>query len=169
MLYCCSFLALLVFPTCVGVFLTSNPVRDHNKGLPHVRGGVSLMGRAPWGSTSSSPRAWGCFYPQLYGGSRYHVFPTCVGVFLTRASRPPAGRSLPHVRGGVSAAPALSRFLTESSPRAWGCFRGRKSLALCRRVFPTCVGVFPWAAPALVPGASLPHVRGGVSDCKAER
>ena len=50
-----------------------------------------------------------------------------------------------------------------SSPRAWGCFRRRHSGWLARRVFPTCVGVFPAGLPPVSDRISLPHVRGGVS------
>jgi len=46
------------------------------------------------------------------------------------------------VRGGVSISSARCSSLLESSPRAWGCFRGGRSRHERRDVFPTCVGVF---------------------------
>ena len=52
---------IMVFPTCVGVFLT-------------------CMSRASY-SLSSSPRAWGCFWRADYRHEHDMVFPTCVGVF----------------------------------------------------------------------------------------
>ena len=52
----------LVFPTCVGVFLSPEPSGMTEIGLPHVRGGVSVVS----GLSSINP----------------FVFPTCVGVFL---------------------------------------------------------------------------------------
>ena len=132
-----------VFPTCVGVFLTFTISGTGTGCLPHVRGGVSDA--------------------SVVHTADVKVFPTCVGVFqnwrILRCSR----RCLPHVRGGVSAYRRTSFSLHRSSPRAWGCFLlvGRKRGAV--RVFPTCVGVFPfclWPSPT---AAGLPHVRGGVS------
>ena len=56
-----SAIELRVFPTCVGVFLTSVLTLGIRYCLPHVRGGVShtdgTLPRTIW----SSPRAWGCF------------------------------------------------------------------------------------------------------------
>ena len=51
----------------------------------------------------------------------------------------------------------------ESSPRAWGCFQQLLIVDECHRVFPTCVGVFPWRTGSFCRPAGLPHVRGGVS------
>ena len=53
------------------------------------------------------------------------------------------GGSLPHARGGVSMALAMSGVTERSSPRSWGCFSTRASRAMMRDVFPTLVGVFP--------------------------
>ena len=50
----------------------------------------------------SSPRAWGCFYPQIIYLIDEAVFPTCVGVFLAFSAIGGFNTSLPHVRGGVS-------------------------------------------------------------------
>ena len=72
-------------------------------------------------------------------------------------------RGLPHVRGGVSDEKRMPRRGRQSSPRAWGCFRGKTLGVSMNSVFPTCVGVFP---PLFLGGGkekSLPHVRGGVS------
>ena len=33
--------AVMVFPTCVGVFLKQSPAVHGHDGLPHMRGGVS--------------------------------------------------------------------------------------------------------------------------------
>ena len=53
--------AVLVFPTCVGVFPCRWRSSRPASGLPHVRGGVS-HGRHPLPRREvSSPRAWGCF------------------------------------------------------------------------------------------------------------
>ena len=76
---------------------------DDTYGIPHMRGGVSLIKQ-----TSSHESK---------------VFPTCVGgvsgVMVLAKAR---FRSIPHMRGGVS---ALEKILTQSveySPHAWGCF-----------------------------------------------
>ena len=55
--------------------------------------------------------------------------------------------SLPHVRGGVSGGATLSEAGKASSPRAWGCFFEKRLYKAKKKVFPTCVGVFPSAPP----------------------
>ena len=132
-----------VFPTCVGVFLTSTSVTSSSLRLPHVRGGVSNILSSGRGSYASSPRAWGCFYPSKSNQGLDSVFPTCVGVFPPPFAFCRAEGCLPHVRGGVSGGAYIRGESMVSSPRAWGCF--------CEDVKPcsTC--------------SSLPHVRGGVS------
>ena len=91
------------------------------------------------------------------------VFPTPVGVFLATRRRLDLHRSLPHARGGVSRICAVRAIAGASSPRPWGCFRGRDRGARLLPVFPTPVGVF--LSDGSTPGAaiSLPHARGGVS------
>ena len=93
---------VLVFPTCVGVFL--NVVYDSttNRSLPHVRGGVSSTNRTAIKIVASSPRAWGCFHLSLRPVAEPEVFPTCVGVFLLATEIGAGATGLPHVRGGVS-------------------------------------------------------------------
>ena len=111
-----------VFPTCVGVFLTSGRGEDHIVCLPHVRGGVSPSFTSRSGNHMSSPRAWGCFSDSPGFLFLSGVFPTCVGVFLTAAALIWLSRCLPHVRGGVSAPGDPRNAQRQSSPRAWGCF-----------------------------------------------
>ena len=72
----------VVFPTHVGVFLEEGPAICAGCGLPHARGGVSLVKGKIRGMLASSPRTWGCFQILLHVGGW--------------------GRSLPHARGGVS-------------------------------------------------------------------
>ena len=74
-----------VFPTCVGVFPLSHWRPLCHSCLPHVRGGVSARVSAGRRKTSSSPRAWGCFFSLTDTRLLYRVFPTCVGVFLIRS------------------------------------------------------------------------------------
>ena len=159
-----SAIELRVFPTCVGVFPFSGCCATRRKRLPHVRGGVSgdRQGgqRAPW----SSPRAWGCFYIFYIIYRCVFVFPTCVGVFLTTCRLTSTCDGLPHVRGGVSRLKFVGERLSESSPRAWGCFHNPVCRARVSLVFPTCVGVFPAWIRLWRPTRGLPHVRGGVSD-----
>ena len=111
--------------------------------LPHARGGVSIDDAPDPFRLGSSPRPWGCFYPNLIFWQKVTVFPTPVGVFLYRDASCAEAPGLPHARGGVSNQPQIT-----SPPSA---------------VFPTPVGVFP---PEEFNGAmrfSLPHARGGVS------
>ena len=52
----------MVFPTPVGVFLTSKDRIGLVTGLPHARGGVSGVFIYKAFSDLSSPRPWGCFH-----------------------------------------------------------------------------------------------------------
>ncbi len=69
----------MVFPTPVGVFLTESFPLPEFPGLPHARGGVSILEKRKW--------------------KRVSVFPTPVGVFLDLADICKAVASLPHARG----------------------------------------------------------------------
>ena len=132
-----------VFPTHVGVFLFLHVIAIRCWRLPHARGGVSTGSPPARADATSSPRTWGCFYHEFPNGFERTVFPTHVGVFL---SRPPRGTKR-----------------IQSSPRTWGCFSTRRDISACRTVFPTHVGVFPPSRCAWLSTAGLPHARGGVS------
>ena len=112
-----------VFPTHVGVFLSTNSFSYANLGLPHARGGVSDVMSYSITIAESSPRTWGCFWRFHTLHDKRGVFPTHVGVFphlrhdLSRSSR------LPHARGGVSFLRRKISAQWGSSPRTWGCFR----------------------------------------------
>ena len=152
-----------VFPTCVGVFQTVSRKARKSICLPHVRGGVSRPWRPSASAGRSSPRAWGCFLLLIFGYKKSHVFPTCVGVFLTRFQKIRKALSLPHVRGGVSIRGELEDYFEGSSPRAWGCFFISGRTKPGGPVFPTCVGVFLHHNNPALKKTRLPHVRGGVS------
>ena len=74
-------MTVVVFPTCVGVFLADLFLEAFIRGLPHVRGGVSMERIFRNFGEKSSPRAWGCFSRLSRTSVRKGVFPTCVGVF----------------------------------------------------------------------------------------
>ena len=114
----------------------------------------------------SSPHAWGCFSFALALDKSGSVFPTCVGVFLNTKDIARIAGSLPHMRGGVSAAKKSHQQLVESSPHAWGCFYPVACLFAWCEVFPTCVGVFLLIIVSPPPRYCLPHMRGGVSHRK---
>ena len=133
----------VVFPTPVGVFLSTANSSMSRRRLPHARGGVSE------GRIART-------FARL-------VFPTPVGVFLGSILLEFFKRSLPHARGGVSEVPACLAASVKSSPRPWGCFRpvhGRHGPDL---VFPTPVGVFLFSRTRCRTLAGLPHARGGGS------
>ncbi len=139
-----------VFPTPVGVFLSSMVGASGSAGLPHARGGVSQGEIITHEVERSSPRPWGCF--------------------LCCAHHQDCRRRLPHARGGVSAILATLYPTAMSSPRPWGCF----SLSGLKRptpaVFPTPVGVFPGYRALISATLCLPHARGGVSaEYRAQR
>ena len=50
-----------VFPTPVGVFLDRSTGLELYIGLPHARGGVSVIAALADFLDPSSPRPWGCF------------------------------------------------------------------------------------------------------------
>ena len=107
-----------VFPTCVGVFPCLCRLRLRMLSLPHVRGGVSLSAATSRLTSTSSPRAWGCFSEDDAFDFVYTVFPTCVGVFRLLKLQLSLYLCLPHVRGGVSVV-TMADFVAEvSSPRA---------------------------------------------------
>ena len=136
--------------------------------LPHARGGVSPQQHLGTARIQSSPRTWGCFrlhHPRL---SMSNVFPTHVGVFLVRFLHKRPILSLPHARGGVSAACVPLSHAKRSSPRTWGCFCRRLMREIDDLVFPTHVGVFPGQSPRLDQRQRLPHARGGVSSREIE-
>ena len=179
-----AFLLSLVFPTHVGVFPFSQPAGAILKGLPHARGGVSVVVLVKRSAKRVFPTHVGVFpiipavlpkelrLPHARGGvSTFShcptgatlVFPPHVGVFpLAYSSRPPWQR-LPHARGGVSFCllSGFERF--ESSPRTWGCFQSAGRQNINSAVFPTHVGVFLLPAGNTETAACLPHARGGVS------
>ena len=135
-------------------------------GLPHARGGVSYAHPNPTQNNPSSPRPWGCFCWLWLFDIQFVVFPTPVGVFLTKEAKRRFYGSLPHARGGVSKYLFQRDTFWRSSPRPWGCFpqRGRAQARL--HVFPTPVGVFLYCLVTSVYHHRLPHARGGVSDRK---
>ena len=71
--------------------------------------------------------------------------------------------SLPHACGGVSLGVYLRDDKGVSSPRLWGCFRGRVPGSPDQRVFPTPVGVFLADGQCGAGQGGLPHACGGVS------
>ncbi len=152
---------VLVFPTCVGVFLYVVTLGDELRGLSHMRGGVSGRSAAVIAYELSSPHAWGCFLYVTLLFLSLCVFPTCVGVFLDKAYKGMKATSLPHMRGGVSRPYGGHSCSTRSSPHAWGCFCQDNVAQAGRRVFPTCVGVFLTYAGAWPRRRCLPHMRGG--------
>ena len=111
-----------VFPTPVGVFPYTVRIQIRTEGLPHARGGVSIVVSVVCFECLSSPRPWGCFYFGVAQRRRRVVFPTPVGVFPTSTPHAIAAISLPHARGGVSHCQKVNLIQSRSSPRPWGCF-----------------------------------------------
>ena len=152
-----------VFPTPVGVFLFHVGSLALGECLPHTRGGVSSASHPPRPQVKSSPHPWGCFLILSWFVPLTRVFPTPVGVFpirrMTRDNMP----CLPHTRGGVSIWVRELPDYPGSSPHPWGCFFMHRRLAERNAVFPTPVGVFPFAHTGQTAYRGLPHTRGGVS------
>ena len=152
--------ASIVFPTHVGVFLASKYAIVFDRGLPHARGGVSLICIWSFPVAESSPRTWGCFSWANHRCYMNPVFPTHVGVFLRAfCPRSPSPR-LPHARGGVSASRPYATAFCQSSPRTWGCFCYSGDPKIGLFVFPTHVGVFLKRRIRSAFGLCLPYARG---------
>ena len=149
-----------VFPTHVGVFLSSPCDRRSGECLPHARGGVSEIQQEITGMLSSSPRTWGCFYLPPALPVLALVFPTHVGVFPASERRRTASGGLPHARGGVSASRPYATAFCQSSPRTWGCFCYSGDPKIGLFVFPTHVGVFLKRRIRSAFGLCLPYARG---------
>ena len=102
-------------------------------GLPHACGGVSPSHSIEKRHWWSSPRMWGCFWPERADGVRRVVFPTHVGVFLYYIVLLFLYCSLPHACGGVSNSYIHLGVYYQSSPRMWGQFSSRTTYQ--RRAF----------------------------------
>ena len=131
-----------VFPTLVGVFPGVQKKACSRFCLPHARGGVSETAAVFASAPRSSPRSWGCFSANQCPQGLEDVFPTLVGVFLSRVIWCCPASRLPHARGGVSSLLARCKRPPSSSPRSWGCFPRLPFLPVHVHVFPTLVGVF---------------------------
>ena len=154
----------VVFPTHVGVFLLGTLCCWQTFCLPHARGGVSEHHPVLRWRHLSSPRTWGCFRLRAQVVRCAGVFPTHVGVFLPARAQAQRHTSLPHARGGVSAAGTSAHHQHSSSPRTWGCFPWCAKPCTATAVFPTHVGVFLAGMKRPLRCSGLPHARGGVSD-----
>ena len=152
-----------VFPMLVGVFLNVEDEIVFETGLPHARGGVSLLYCYKWLLPWSSPCSWGCFLAIGKNIILAIVFPMLVGVFLLSSYKGRPRKRLPHARGGVSIGAAGDLVVSVSSPCSWGCFSDHVHLLVEFTVFPMLVGVFLVVRLSSHTQCCLPHARGGVS------
>ena len=170
-------------PRAWGCFRQRSMRGNETAAFPHGRGGVS-QSKSPFiRDPQLSPRAWGCFWPKAHQPCNQWAFPTGVGVFLGKAPEGnPKGAfptgvgvfliawcrfialgSFPHGRGGVSGYRDQLHGHHRLSPRAWGCFRDKITIASVEGAFPTGVGVFLVGYTLILTQSSFPHGRGGVS------
>ena len=110
-----------VFPTHVGVYRWSHRRAIADRRFPHARGGVPGGGRTKRRLMTFSPRTWGCTFRVAQRPIGQWVFPTHVGVYLTRWWLPSSGSSFPHARGGVPTTQGTAPLQPKFSPRTWGC------------------------------------------------
>ena len=84
------------------MFLDEAIQHCEEKGLPRIRGGVSLLQGIEFSLSESSPHTRGCFrqLPPALEGLR--VFPAYAGVFPMMQEFSTDDLSLPRIRGGVS-------------------------------------------------------------------
>ena len=112
---------------------------------------------------ASSPHTRGCFPLFRHLILTDVVFPAYAGVFPSVKSACMTGRSLPRIRGGVSADISRHRLDYQSSPHTRGCFLTESGMSPLQKVFPAYAGVFPIAFCASCALRCLPRIRGGVS------
>ena len=145
------------------VFPQGEKTDTTERGLLHVRGGVSKLKASDVSTLGSSPRPWRCFRrrPRFSRGSL--VFSTSVEVFLPRVLFMVLIHRLLHVRGGVSKGRTTSHKGALSSPRPWRCFSSAEAVSGSKVVFSTSVEVFPDRRIYRCEPVPLLHVRGGVS------
>ena len=131
-----------VFPTQVGMFPQSPRFRTSRLSFPHAGGDVSLMRTILAHVEAFSPRRWGCFRRKGLDHGLDVVFPTQVGMFLSRRLSIGRRGSFPHAGGDVSIMPSGSSSAMAFSPRRWGCFPNLRFPSVSKLVFPTQVGMF---------------------------
>ena len=112
-----------VFPTQVGMFLTTGGKTIGFLCFPHAGGDVSAI------------------YDAVTKDDE--VFPTQVGMFLPVSLALKVKFGFPHAGGDVSILSKLFPVAVPFSPRRWGCFSTLEQYALPVLVFPTQVGMFP--------------------------
>ena len=132
-----------VFPAYAGVFLSPRKLTMRRRGLPRIRGGVSLRGCLAAFREGSSPHTRGCFFiaKSLYLPDE--VFPAYAGVFPAELTAENMKNSLPRIRGGVSELQPVRITPETSSPHTRGCFLSPCRERLLAQVFPAYAGVFP--------------------------
>ena len=152
-----------VFPAYAGVFPKGGILFRRQRGLPRIRGGVSVWVCPCSLKSTSSPHTRGCFLLSPRDCVPALVFPAYAGVFPAFSPMPGESSCLPRIRGGVSLKSSSSGIAIWSSPHTRGCFYSGGKYDAIKYVFPAYAGVFPPPAAPCVPGTGLPRIRGGVS------
>ncbi len=135
--------------------------------FPHAGGDVSKFFISLSPIVWFSPRRWGCFRYCLERSWLRRVFPTQVGMFLSRRLSIGRRGSFPHAGGDVSIMPSGSSSAMAFSPRRWGCFPNLRFPSVSKLVFPTQVGMFPQSALFRCSSSGFPHAGGDVSHDRA--
>ena len=152
----------LVFPTYVGMFRHAQPCPSRTGGFPHVCGDVPIAGPRRRHHGWFSPRMWGCSDVRGVDVRVPGVFPTYVGMFLSRAELRASSCCFPHVCGDVPRTLPVICSAFVFSPRMWGCSARDALRNIIAGVFPTYVGMFLAFEEDTKQIASFPHVCGDV-------
>ena len=91
-----------VFPASAGVFPTRASDFRTIRGIPRIRGGVSLPIVKNTITLVYSPHPRGCFPAVMVGRDDPGVFPASAGVFPDAGSGQNRITGIPRIRGGVS-------------------------------------------------------------------
>ena len=127
---------------------------------PHARGEQALVDGVKGTMHGSSPRAWGTGRETATQARPGRFIPTRVGNSAPNCA-PATDQSVhPHARGEQTAKPGMDKWLSGSSPRAWGTERSEQRDLVRARFIPTRVGNRAWGGSLSTWGAVHPHARG---------
>ena len=124
------------------MFPLVNAFKLSGMSFPHAGGDVSIVKELREAGMKFSPRRWGCFRYCLERSWLRRVFPTQVGMFLSRRLSIGRRGSFPHAGGDVSPTSDFRASRSSFSPRRWGCFQKNLIEVNGILVFPTQVGMF---------------------------
>ena len=103
---------------------------------------------------------WGCPFAYQVQEKEHRVCPAYAGMFQMKFGCRTCPACLPHARGDLPLAIALSLALISSAPLTWGCTLHRRAQDRLREGCPAYAGMLPLYTKTSDSRFSLPHIRG---------